>query len=447
LGDAGVFSSTNGTTWRTNTLQLRTAFDLAYGAGRFVATGDGTYIWVSTNAVNWSRITTDSPYPLSRVAYETNRFIATGENGVTAISTNGLDWETHHNGAPPYFQQVAFGHGRMAAIGAWPSSSPLTIAKDPSAWQSLFPRYRFSTVTFAGNQFIAFGSDPNTNPPQYVVANSADGIAWRTRSYLPGSFPTKILHAQGTYVGIGDYFFASPDGVTWTITGAPQYTPLLGLAYGNNTFVAVRNMRVYTSTTGTNWVTNLVTGFELRDVAYGNNTFAAVGFHDVGGPNIFAVSSDGIHWTTNSLPQLPDRERFVHLTYGGGWFAAWGASGHILSSPDGVSWTLHQPAPGKSIISLAYDRGRFIAATQTGTFLETRILPEIEIAAADLPSRALRLSLRGKPSQVFAIQSTPSLSPPLWTEVRRLTNSTPASTFTEEIASDPARFYRLVERP
>lgn len=434
VGVGGIFSSTNGFRWRTNRLGTVNLFDVAVSPDCFVVTGNNdTRIWSSMNGVDWSPTRIGSSVGQSVVTYGGGRFVAGGERGMIAVSTNGLDWDAHEGGTLPSFEGLAAGNGRMAAV----NSGRLIISEDGARWEPVMSLLgqQIYKVHFAGGQFIA-------TTDQQIVATSRDGINWsQGRVNLP-STPEKVVYGKGIYVGVRDHFFASMDGTNWSVTGAPINTPLLGLAFGNDRFVAVRKARVYQSTDGRNWVTNFVTGFELMDVAYGNGVFAAVGFHDVNGPNITAVSSDGINWTTNSLPRAADGARYVSLTFGGGWFVGYGPAGRILVSRDGVNWTAVRTGFNSSWSSVAYDRGRFIGVGYPGVVFESGSFPMLEIGAPG--GAGLRLSVGGMPNEIFAIEATGSLTNPVWREVGRVTNSAAETVFEDAMRSEPRRFYRLV---
>jgi hypothetical protein len=94
---------------------------------------------------------------------------------------------------------------------------------------------------------------------------------------------------------------------------------------------------------GTTW-TLRSTGKQLNGVAYGNNTFVVVGEN-----GIILTSSDGMSWTVrNSGANAP----LYSVTYGNGLFVAVGWPGLILTSPDGVNWTVRTPLNRTTISSV-----------------------------------------------------------------------------------------------
>ena len=461
LGSGGLFSSSDGGLFVTNKAPSTEMFQAAYGDGRFVATGDDNRVWLSTNGVNWISVNTGSVSALGAITYAAGRFIAGGDMGTLTVSTNGRDWHTPLRGPRAYlFTHVAAGHGRLAAV----NSGQLMLSADGRSWElaSELADYQFYSVGFAGGQFLAFGL-VRSNPAQQILAHSSNGLDWTVSSVRLPVAPQEVVYGNQTYVGIGDHFFASPDGVNWNITARPVSTPLLGLAFGNNTFVAVRMAHSYTSINGTDWTTNSVSDFRLTDVAFGNNTFAALGLSYTEEPGVAAVSPDGIHWTTNALPAEPDSARYLNINFHGGWFIAYGPHGRILTSRDGLNWRRHILPTFAGVTSITFHNGRLVAMGNSGVVLQSAPVtnpaaPErIVLSPLLLPSpvssgapATLRLSLPPSSVSTLILQSSPTLVPPTWTEFLRLTNQygnssgdPDAKSYVDLSITNPAAYFRL----
>ena len=116
----------------------------------------------------------------------------------------------------------------------------------------------------------------------------------------------------------------------------PTAGRLYGVAYGNNSFVAVGiGGAVAVSTDGTNWASqNSGTSENLRGVAYGKGVFVAVGDHGL------ILSSDGFNWTTVSSGTDASLNS---ITFGAETFVAVGidlvGDATILTSSDGATWS------------------------------------------------------------------------------------------------------------
>lgn len=157
----------------------------------------------------------------------------------------------------------------------------------------------------------------------------------------------------------------STDGVVWTQRTTPITTGGTGIAYGNNTFVAVNynnlTARCQTSPDGITWTsrTGLDTAGTWLAVAFGNGVFVAVG--DTG-TNRCATSTDGITWTNRSITVASWRNvRFIN-----GIFVAHTTSA-VATSPDGITWTVRTGVPAGTLGDVAFGAGLYVFVANAGT--------------------------------------------------------------------------------
>jgi hypothetical protein len=106
---------------------------------------------------------------------------------------------------------------------------------------------------------------------------------------------------------------------------------------------------------------------EWRSVAYGNGTFVAVE-NTIGSTQAIMTSPDGLTWT---LQTTPAGKRFSCIIYGGGLFVAVGSQNvvstdQIMTSPDGVTWTV-QTHPSCIPSSVAYGNGIYVVLNSFGS--------------------------------------------------------------------------------
>jgi hypothetical protein len=94
-------------------------------------------------------------------------------------------------------------------------------------------------------------------------------------------------------------------------------------------------------------------GNNLSGVAYGNGTFVAVG--ELG---TILTSPDGVTWTIRTSGTSA---YLSGVAYGNGTFVAVGELGTILTSPDGVTWTIRTSGTTYSLNGVAYGNGTFVA--------------------------------------------------------------------------------------
>lgn len=170
-------------------------------------------------------------------------------------------------------------------------------------------------------------------PAFAVPVDSLD--QWHWRNPLPqGNTLIGVTYGNGTFVAVGyaGTVLTSPDGVNWTNRTSGTSNLLGSVIWGNNTFVVVGDAgTVLTSPDGVSWTSRASgTSNSLHEVTWGNGTFVAVGDGTV------LTSTDGVNWTSKTLGTST---YLVGVTWGNGTFVAVGEGSTTLISPDGVNWT------------------------------------------------------------------------------------------------------------
>jgi hypothetical protein len=276
------------------------------------------------------------------------------------------------------------------------------------------------------------------------MANSLDGATWGLRDFPFTGFPAKVAYGNGLYVGGADSFFVSPDGTNWHASVVPGTRPVSAVAYGNNEFVAVApGIAVYVSVDATNWITHPLPDPEitLTDIAFGKGTFVASGYK--AGEGVILYSHDAVSWSSAPVQEFGARS-VLSVAFGEGWFVAAGDSGAILSSQDGITWTKHFTDTLSGFTSVRFDGGRFVAVGNYGAVFESSILPTLKISPPD-GSHHPAVRLRGRADHVYSVETTPTLNTPIWKELVRLTNSTGQSEFSSSNSESPSQFFRSRE--
>lgn len=190
-------------------------------------------------------------------------------------------------------------------------------------------------------------------------------IASGTDNWLYG-----LAYGNNTFIAVGLFSTIvtssdQPDYLSWqSSTSGVDPHHLNGITYGNGTFVAVGVLgTILTSTTnGASWdLRDSGTSHYLQGAAYGNGTFVVVG-----GSGTILTSPTGETWTNILGPN----DYLMGVTYGNGVFVAVGASGTILTSTDnGAHWNLRYSGTDKSLMGVAYGNSTFVAVGETGTIL------------------------------------------------------------------------------
>lgn len=200
---------------------------------------------------------------------------------------------------------------------------------------------------------------------------------WRTLA-LPLDKPmvSNIAYGAGRFVMMaGDTLRTSTDGVTWTDVPLDlnEYFGSVHIYYTGKEFVAlgctVRCDTILTSADGLSWElrSHYYTVAGLDRFAYGNGRYLLtfVSSFDT------LTSTDLEEWT-----RTPQTTWFQQVVFGQGLFvgAEW-SGGRILTSPDGVEWTVaFQPDQPIWIYDLAYGDGLFVAVGETDPVRQTVVL-------------------------------------------------------------------------
>jgi hypothetical protein len=238
-----------------------------------------------------------------------------------------------------------------------------------------------------------------------------------------GVYYNAVAYGNGVYIAVGTNgtIIKSTDGTNWKIVESTANTAkipkgleqdpnpntnindnLYDVAYGNNTFVAISESRVYissdggdtweentpgieesfsyvvflngkfflstysgeiyTSTDGSSWNSNDSGGEYLSEVAYGNGKYIAFSFPEgLGG---VCTSLDGINWVLTSVEGINSTAQIYSLVFGSGLFVAVGTDGStgiamIWISTDGINWSSQDlPVSGSTeFFDIAYGNG------------------------------------------------------------------------------------------
>lgn len=130
----------------------------------------------------------------------------------------------------------------------------------------------------------------------------------------------------------------SYDGYQWSDTGASLDSNFTAFGYGGGKFVALSTDSARYSTDNARFgqigrVSGFPSNYKWRSIAYGNGKFVAVGATG----KYVAYSTNGIDWSVNQ--NLPYSADWRSVTYGAGKFWAVGQYRYGAFSSDGITWT------------------------------------------------------------------------------------------------------------
>lgn len=251
--------------------------DIAYGNGIFVVCGSkststSTYIYRSTDGVNWSPITLPTTVGFAlhcnSVKFINNRFVI-ATNGwetehssggvITGIdekiaffeSTNGINWtlrllviprgtDQHYKTASA--MDIDFHNGLYVYVGnngnIYTSTNLINWNKRDSG-----TNLKLVGISYGKGQFIVTG-DSGT------ILTSTNGINWSKQDSGTNAYLIRSRYANGMYIACGynGTMLQSIDGISWTDIDNGTSGVRYGLAYNNVDNVMVITAHSYMST-------------------------------------------------------------------------------------------------------------------------------------------------------------------------------------------------------
>lgn len=301
-------------------------FGVTYGAGKFVAVGNGGAVFTSPDGFAWAAQSLPFYPDLRGVAYGDGLFVAGGRgdsfstlNRVLHTSPDGAAWTpvADTGGGPGTPLAVTHGGGAFVAVG---DLGMILRSTDGVAWTNhvFNSNITFYAVTHANGQFVAVGE--GSLPPQQwwwtgLIYTSSNGIHWTLRAQ-PVQGQQAVTHGNGLYVSAGDYGnrATSFDGVNWTehqggiATNQPPSTnaPTVyfqSLAHGFGKFLAGSSSgEILSSLNGVHWTTRRVATYvPLNSIAVGGGRAVAVGGYEFG-VGAIRVTTNGQTWADPFQP-------------------------------------------------------------------------------------------------------------------------------------------------
>ncbi|MEP7155475.1 MAG: hypothetical protein ABI905_06860 [Betaproteobacteria bacterium] len=258
--------------------------------------------------------------------------------------------------------------GSGGAIYTSIGGAAATVQTNPAAPADL------NAIVYGGVGFVTVGATG-------TAVFSADAATWAAKSTgtvsdlysitTPGNGAFAAVGAAGTIA-------LSSDGLTWSLPTSGTTKNLYAATYGSAKYVAVgEGGTVLNSTDGSTWtaVTSGTTS-NLRGVTFGAiNTTTGTGstavttttniFVAVGDAGTVITSNDGITWTVRT-PISAARMNAVSF---GGQFVAIGNGGVIYTSADGTAWTARSSGTTNDLFGIARTSTGYIAVGANGTNL------------------------------------------------------------------------------
>lgn len=310
---AGKFTSPSGGGGRIT--------DLHHDGTNWVATG--TFRAVSTDLATWDTAIFTPTLVGYGAAYGNDTFIAIGQSGAIRYSTDGSNWQAATSPAGlglTTLRGATYGMGKFVAVG---DDGFIINSADGINWtteQSSIPGLTgtnddFRGVTFLNNIFFATGR-------QGLLMTSTNGSTWELEDTGPDNtfeeIGRPILRPDNTYafpVRFGEKV-VSTDLDTFTTIISPDRVELTLALKHNGTYVGASAIGEFAySDDAVTWTpVGGKVGKGFTDVEFGDGIFVIRDNVD----NRLLSSPDGVTWTVAAEPALPMQGR---LNYGPSGFA------------------------------------------------------------------------------------------------------------------------------
>lgn len=358
--------------WRNPNPAANTFRSICFGAGKFVAVGDGGVIHTSFDGVNWDDGRRPTTSIWRKVIYANGRFLAAGHDGAIATSIDGYSWTLRSSGTTNMLFSIATEGGRYLACG---QAGQVTISTNGLDWTAGYVGTNDLGWVAAGNGLfilpmpnremaIRISNDMQTWTP--VTLPNAGGIVWPHYLFevqfgnglFVAAVSDEVYGDPGWYPGV--HLYHSPDGVGWeqgVLAGGSDSYRFLN--YVNGVF------SVFTTGGSSHLLFNSPDGAvstysllplpmsEANCMGYGNGTYVMPG-----AAGKVWTSGDTTNWNANYSGL---RTNFYQLVRGASNYVLIAAGQRILVSPDGVGFAPATNSPLGVLSSASFDGSNFVA--------------------------------------------------------------------------------------
>jgi hypothetical protein len=351
--------------------------------------------------------------PLFSVVYGKGLFVAVGQGGTILTSSDGTAWSHQNSGTTDDLGPLVFGSGIFLVRGAYNMlKSPDGTNWTSSAWVADEP---IEGLDFANDRFFVLSHDLRVNGDHVIIFTSTDAINWARFDTRQSGLPGAVTHANGLYVEVG----------SGKATGHTGYIPL-----------------VMTSPDAISWKglyfdSPLYWDMFFTDVAFGRGMFVAtVGI--AGGGGAIASSVDGTNWVFSATGLIAMHE----VMFADGIFVAVGSVGMLVTSSDGLHWTVRDPGTKFFLTGPAYGQNTFVAVGGQGIIIQSDPI----VTLGWMRGTSTEVSLTGPPGRTCEIQAADQLlATNNWLTLGTVTLTNSATSWVDvESTNRPQRFYRAV---
>jgi hypothetical protein len=320
--------------------------NIVYGGGYYISINDpDNVVLSSTDKINWTPLSINNL--IDTITYDSTllKFIAYGKtlNNVVLISTSPslsvVEYGTNFNFG---VNKIVNANGKYFAVG---NSGEVATSTDCMTWTlqtgtAFNTSYKIYDVAYGNSKYILAGGSGN-------ISYSTDSTTWTQ---------TTAVEALGFDITNISYSLSANNGSFIATTNNGSYGSILGTYDG---------IKWYNRSQITN-------GLYTGNIAYNGSIYVNAGglyAYTTNGTSHISVSNNGLDWSyVNSIPTTVG---FANVIYAASKFVAISTNGEIVTSTDGINWTLRTsnlPSHnGYYGIGLCYSSivGKFLATSGT----------------------------------------------------------------------------------
>lgn len=401
-------SSTDLVTWTARTSQFGTSdiYSVAFGAGRFVAAGAGGRVSNSTDGITWTAATGTGTNGFNFLYWDGTYFNATASGSTFYFSTNGVTWGTAATGISGGVYAAYKAGTNNYMISFYSASNWLRSFSTNNItwnrWAEPLDNTFYSGINYTNGYYVLCGTANDQTLPSVIT--STDLVNWTERFNNTSSNTglrtivkatnSNTIMLAGVHGGSPTAWLTSTDAVTYTSYTNTGGSIVRYAATGNGFFINVGDYSGTSasgqySTNGTVWTNYFSTSATVPSAMYTGTGFMAMNaqtglffsgtnpgswengpFRDTsvyppafGGASIvapnnsgqFYVSTNGSTFIDNRISKVatPSNISFYTVTYGNGKFVAASNTGSYTST-NGIAWTFNAYTFPSSPVSAAY---------------------------------------------------------------------------------------------
>jgi len=357
----------------------------------FVLIGESTnnypLIYVSSDGINWTLVADYSDLGeviISTVTYLENEkmFFIVGSGGYILSSVDGINWKVENEKSSNENKSIYYSEEKQIYIIA---GRGILISSDGINWTKVrgFDDYSLRSVNYFPEVELFMITGYKT------ILTSPDGINWaeinseaiQNSGSLNGSCYSEKLNLF-VVVGNDGIILTSPDGINWTsqTSGINNYIFTVCWSEEKEIFVAAGRAYSLISSDGINWTSNSIGSqfYIINSIIYVSKFGLFMGAGYDGGQSAQALiltSPDGINWTLKKFLEIPsvnfnsifyckNKEEIIMV----------GSYGTILTSFDAKNWSMLNVYPNVILESITYNE-----KTNIFTLISQRLIFNSEI--------------------------------------------------------------------